>query len=581
MKYDLDTIRHSTAHVMASAVKNLYPRTKLGIGPTIEDGFYYDFDSNHRFSKSDFNKIIKEMSSIKRSKVPFERVEKSIDKAVKYVKEIGEPYKEMIIQDLKESGETKVSFYKTGSFVDLCRGPHVNNSSQIGEFEILSVAGAYWKGSEKNKMLQRIYATAWETRADLEDYLIKREQAKERDHRKIGKELDLFMISEEVGLGLPLWLPKGAAIRRELENFVVDLEKKYGFDHVYSPILGNLNLYKTSGHWQHYRNLMYSPVSIEEEQYLLRPMICPHHIVIYKHKPKSYRDLPVRIAEEGTVYRFEKSGELSGLSRVRSFTINDAHIFCTKDQIVSEVKSILGLISKLYKATGLKEYTLDLALKDNDKEKYVKGEKMWSEVEESLKEALDKSGEKYSIKKGEAAFYGPKIDVQAKDALGREFTLSTIQLDAYLPKKFNLEYTDSNGKKQTPLLIHRALIGSFERFFAFLIEHHAGKFPVWLSPIQTKILPIADRHNVYAQGVEKILKEHNIRVEVDSRNETLQSKIRDAQLEKVPYMLVVGDKEKVNKKVSVRERDKKELEVLEVEDFSTKILKKIHSERNV
>lgn len=581
MKYDLDTIRHSTAHVMASAVKNLYPRTKLGIGPTIEDGFYYDFDSNHRFSKSDFNKIIKEMSSIKRSKVPFERVEKSIDKAVKYVKEIGEPYKEMIIQDLKESGETKVSFYKTGSFVDLCRGPHVNNSSQIGEFEILSVAGAYWKGSEKNKMLQRIYATAWETRADLEDYLIKREQAKERDHRKIGKELDLFMISEEVGLGLPLWLPKGAAIRRELENFVVDLEKKYGFDHVYSPILGSLNLYKTSGHWQHYRNLMYSPVSIEEEQYLLRPMICPHHIVIYKHKPKSYRDLPVRIAEEGTVYRFEKSGELSGLSRVRSFTINDAHIFCTKDQIVSEVKSILGLISKLYKATGLKEYTLDLALKDNDKEKYVKGEKMWSEVEESLKEALDKSGEKYSIKKGEAAFYGPKIDVQAKDALGREFTLSTIQLDAYLPKKFNLEYTDSNGKKQTPLLIHRALIGSFERFFAFLIEHHAGKFPVWLSPIQTKILPIADRHNVYAQGVEKILKEHNIRVEVDSRNETLQSKIRDAQLEKVPYMLVVGDKEKVNKKVSVRERDKKELEVLEVEDFSTKILKKIHSERNV
>lgn len=581
MKYDLDTIRHSTAHVMAYAVKNLYPRTKLGIGPTIEDGFYYDFDSNHRFSKSDFNKIIKEMSSIKRSKVPFERVEKSIDKAVKYVKEIGEPYKEMIIQDLKESGETKVSFYKTGSFVDLCRGPHVNNSSQIGEFEILSVAGAYWKGSEKNKMLQRIYATAWETRADLEDYLIKREQAKERDHRKIGKELDLFMISEEVGLGLPLWLPKGAAIRRELENFVVDLEKKYGFDHVYSPILGSLNLYKTSGHWQHYRNLMYSPVSIEEEQYLLRPMICPHHIVIYKHKPKSYRDLPVRIAEEGTVYRFEKSGELSGLSRVRSFTINDAHIFCTKDQIVSEVKSILGLISKLYKATGLKEYTLDLALKDNDKEKYVKGEKMWSEVEESLKEALDKSGEKYSIKKGEAAFYGPKIDVQAKDALGREFTLSTIQLDAYLPKKFNLEYTDSNGKKQTPLLIHRALIGSFERFFAFLIEHHAGKFPVWLSPIQTKILPIADRHNVYAQGVEKILKEHNIRVEVDSRNETLQSKIRDAQLEKVPYMLVVGDKEKVNKKVSVRERDKKELEVLEVEDFSTKILKKIHSERNV
>ena len=581
MKYDLDTIRHSTAHVMASAVKNLYPRTKLGIGPTIEDGFYYDFDSNHRFSKSDFNKIIKEMTSIKRSKVPFERVEKSIDKAVKYVKEIGEPYKEMIIQDLKESGETKVSFYKTGSFVDLCRGPHVSNSSQIGEFEILSVAGAYWKGSEKNKMLQRIYATAWETRADLEDYLIKREQAKERDHRKIGKELDLFMISEEVGLGLPLWLPKGAAIRRELENFVVDLEKKYGFDHVYSPILGNLNLYKTSGHWQHYRNLMYSPVSIEEEQYLLRPMICPHHIVIYKHKPKSYRDLPVRIAEEGTVYRFEKSGELSGLSRVRSFTINDAHIFCTKDQIVSEVKSILGLISKLYKATGLKEYTLDLALKDNDKEKYVKGEKMWSEVEESLKEALDKSGEKYSIKKGEAAFYGPKIDVQAKDALGREFTLSTIQLDAYLPKKFNLEYTDSDGKKQTPLLIHRALIGSFERFFAFLIEHHAGKFPVWLSPIQTKILPIADRHNEYAQSVEKILKEHNIRVEVDSRNETLQSKIRDAQLEKVPYMRVVGDKEKVNKKVSVRERDKKELEVLEVEDFSTKILKKIHSERNV
>jgi len=581
MKYDLDTIRHSTAHVMASAVKNLYPRTKIGIGPTIEDGFYYDFDSNHRFSKSDFNKIIKEMSSIKRSKVPFERVEKSIDKAVKYVKEIGEPYKEMIIQDLKESGETKVSFYKTGSFVDLCRGPHVSNSSQIGEFEILSVAGAYWKGSEKNKMLQRIYATAWETRADLEDYLIKREQAKERDHRKIGKELDLFMISEEVGLGLPLWLPKGAAIRRELENFVVDLEKKYGFDHVYSPILGNLNLYKTSGHWQHYRNLMYSPVSIEEEQYLLRPMICPHHIVIYKHKPKSYRDLPVRIAEEGIVYRFEKSGELSGLSRVRSFTINDAHIFCTKDQIVSEVKNILGLINKLYKATGLKEYTLDLALKDNDKEKYVKGEKMWSEVEEALKEALDKSGEKYSIKKGEAAFYGPKIDVQAKDALGREFTLSTIQLDAYLPKKFNLEYTDSNGKKQTPFLIHRALIGSFERFFAFLIEHHAGKFPVWLSPIQTKILPIADRHNVYAQSVEKILKEHNIRVEVDSRNETLQSKIRDAQLEKVPYMLVVGDKEKINKKVSVRERDKKELEVLEVEDFSTKFLKKIHSERNV
>ena len=581
MKYDIDTIRHSTAHVMAAAVKNLYPKTKLGIGPTIEDGFYYDFDLSHRFSEVDFSKIESEMYKIKSEKTPFEKIEKNIDQAAVLVKKLSEPYKQELIKDLKKQGETKVSFYKTGDFVDLCRGPHVSNSAEIGEFKLLSVAGAYWRGSEKNKMLQRIYGTVWLKRSELENYLNRLEQAKERDHRKISKEQRLFMISDEVGQGLPIWLPAGAVIRRELENFVVALERKYGYQHVYTPHIGHLNLYKTSGHWQHYKDLMYSPISIEGEQYLLRAMNCPHHIVIYKNEPKSYRDLPLRLAEEGTVYRYEKSGELTGLSRVRVFTINDAHIFTTREQISSEVGDILKLAKHLYKAVGFSGFKIELALRDpKDKVKYVSGDKMWKDVEKALKEALDKSGEKYDIKIGEAAFYGPKIDLQAQDALGREFTISTIQLDSYLPDRFKLEYTDTKGKKQKPFLIHRALIGSFERFFAFLIEHHAGKFPLWLSPIQAVILPIADRHADYANEILTKLEDHGVRAKAEIENETLQAKIRQAQLQKIPYMLVVGDREKVKRNVSIRSRDNSKPEVMKLDQFIEKVTTEVEKEKN-
>ena len=581
MKYPLETIRHSASHVMAAAVKNLYPNTKLGIGPIIEGGYYYDFDSSHIFTKAEFKKIESEMWKIKKNKITFTKTLKQIDEAVKYSKKLSEPYKEEIIKDLKTQGEKKVSFYKTGSFVDLCKGPHVKDSSEIGEFKLLSVAGAYWRGSEKNKMLQRIYGTSWNTRKELENYLEKRDHAKELDHRKFGKDLDLFMISAEVGQGLPIWLPAGATIRRELEDFVVNLERKYGYEHVYSPHIGHLDLYKTSGHWQHYKELMYPPIVIEKEQYLLRAMNCPHHIIIFKNKPKSYKDLPVRIAEQGTVYRYEKSGELTGLSRVRIFTINDAHIFCTREQISSEVHKVLRLTKYLYKAVGFSGYSVELALRDpKDKKKYVPGDTMWEDVEKSLTQAIDKSGEKYDTKIGEAAFYGPKIDIQAKDALGREFTVSTIQLDAYLPKRFKLEYSDSKGMKQVPFLIHRALIGSFERFVAFLVEHHAGKLPVWLSPTQIKVLPIAQRHNEYAESLVESLANSSLRSKANLENKTLSLKIREAELEKVPFILVVGDKERVKKTVSVRTRGSKNQETLRLDIFTKNILAEIDKEKN-
>ena len=581
MKYELDTIRHSTAHIMASAIKKLYPKTKLGIGPTIMDGFYYDFDSSHRFSESDFEKIESEMYKIKSQSIPFERIEKEINQAIKYADEIDEPYKKILIKKLKSQGEKKVSFYKTGEFIDLCKGPHVANSSKIKEFKLLSVAGAYWQGSEKNKMLQRIYGTSWESKGLLAMYLEKKKQMIERDHRKIGKELGLFMISSEVGRGLPIWLPKGAKIRREIENFVVDMERKSGYEHVYSPHIGRLDLYKTSGHWQHYKDLMYPPIEIEGEKYLLRAMNCPHHIVIYKNTPTSYKKLPVRIAEEGTVYRYEKSGELAGLSRVRAFTINDAHIFCTREQISAEVQDILKLAKKLYKAVGFTQYKLELSLRDpKDKEKYVAGDSLWDDVEKSLKLALDKTGEKYEVKIGEAAFYGPKIDIQAQDSLGRELTISTIQLDAYLPKRFKLNYTDHKGQKQTPFLIHRALVGSFERFFAFLIEHHNGQFPLWLAPTQAIILPIAQRHNEYSTKIVSEMKASSVRAELNDTNETLQAKVRDAQLKKIPYIIVIGDREKVKKEISVRTLNDRALKNMDVKTFIDTVSEEVIQEKN-
>ena len=581
MKYELDTIRHSTAHIMASAIKKLYPKTKLGIGPTIMDGFYYDFDSSHRFSESDFEKIESEMYKIKSQSIPFERIEKEINQAIKYADEIDEPYKKILIKKLKSQGEKKVSFYKTGEFIDLCKGPHVANSSKIKEFKLLSVAGAYWQGSEKNKMLQRIYGTSWESKGLLAMYLEKKKQMIERDHRKIGKELGLFMISSEVGRGLPIWLPKGAKIRREIENFVVDMERKSGYEHVYSPHIGRLDLYKTSGHWQHYKDLMYPPIEIEGEKYLLRAMNCPHHIVIYKNTPTSYKKLPVRIAEEGTVYRYEKSGELAGLSRVRAFTINDAHIFCTREQISAEVQDILKLAKKLYKAVGFTQYKLELSLRNpKDKEKYVAGDSLWDDVEKSLKLALDKTGEKYEVKIGEAAFYGPKIDIQAQDSLGRELTISTIQLDAYLPKRFKLNYTDHKGQKQTPFLIHRALVGSFERFFAFLIEHHNGQFPLWLAPTQAIVLPIAQRHNEYSTKIVSEMKASSVRAELNDTNETLQAKVRDAQLKKIPYIIVIGDREKVKKEISVRTLNDRALKNMDVKTFIDTVSEEVIQEKN-
>ena len=546
----LHRMRHSASHIMAEAVLSLFPEAKFAIGPPIENGFYYDFDLPRSLTPEDLAVIEERMRESIAADRPFSREEVSKDEARRLF--AAQPYKLELIDDIEAE---KVSLYRHGSFVDLCAGPHVGSTGEVKAFKLTSVAGAYWRGDERRPMLQRIYGALFETQAQLDDYLQRLEEAQRRDHRRLGRELELFMTSSLVGAGLPLWLPKGATVRRLLEEYITKEERDAGYQHVYSPDIAKRDLYVKSGHWDHYKDLMFPPMQLEHEEMVLRPMNCPHHILIYSSKLRSYRDLPVRIAELGTMYRFEKSGVMGGLTRVRAMTLNDAHIFCRPDQIGSEFAGVVSLMEKAYRVLGISEYSYRLSLRDpKDKEKYVDNDEMWDLGEAKLRQAMDALGLPYVEVVGEAAFYGPKVDVQISDVLGREETLSTIQLDFHLPERFELTYIGEDGKEHQPVMIHRGVISTMERITAYLIELYGGAFPLWLAPVQAVVIPIADRHVEYAVAVAERLKEVDLRVEVDDRNERMNAKIRDAQLQKVPYMLVVGDKEIEGETANVRLR---------------------------
>lgn len=563
---------HTTSHIMAQAIKRLYPEVKLAIGPAIDEGFYYDFDVEKPFTDEDKAKIEEEMKKIIKEDLPLERFSLPREKAIELMSKKDEPYKVELIEDLPEGEE--ISFYSQGEFTDLCAGPHLMSTGKIKSIKILSSSSAYWRGSEKNKMLQRIYAISFPKSSELEEYLQLLEEAKQRDHRKIGKELDLFMTHELVGSGLPMYLPKGATVRRILERYIQDKEIKMGYNHVYTPSLANVELYKTSGHWDHYKEDMFPVMKMENEEMVLRPMNCPHHMLIYKNKMRSYRDLPIRIGELAHDFRYEASGNVCGLERVREMCQNDAHLFVRPDQIKEEFKKVVELILSVYKDFGFKDYTFRLSLRDkNDKEKYFDDDEMWNTAESQLRQILTELKLNFYEAEGEAAFYGPKLDVQIKTALGHDVTISTCQLDFLLPRRFELTYIGEDGKEHTPVVIHRAILGTFDRFLSFLIEETKGAFPTWLAPVQVKILPITDAHLEYANKVSEELQEKGIRVEVDLRNEKIGYKIREAQLEKVPYMLVVGEKEIEQNTVGVRSREEGDIGAVSVEEFIKKVCK--------
>ncbi len=563
----LEILRHSSAHLMAQAIKRLYKNVKLGVGPVIEGGFYYDVDIEESLTPEDLPLIEKEMKKIINENIEIVRKEVSRDEAVQLYKEIGDEYKLELIEAIP-AGET-VTIYEQGDFFDLCRGVHVPSTGKLKEFKLLSIAGAYWRGDSDNKMLQRIYGTAFFKKEDLAEHLRLLEEAKERDHRKIGKELDLFMNSQKVGQGLPMWLPKGATIRRIIERYIVDKESRLGYDHVYTPVMGSVDLYKTSGHWDHYQEDMFPVMEMDNEQLVLRPMNCPHHMMIYKHGIHSYRELPIRIAELGTMHRYEMSGALSGLQRVRGMTLNDAHIFVRPDQIKDEFKRVVGLVLEVYKDFNINDYSFRLSYRDpEDKEKYFDDDQMWEKAQSMLKEAMDDLGLNYFEAEGEAAFYGPKLDVQVKTALGKEETLSTVQLDFLLPERFDLNYVGEDGKQHRPVVIHRGVVSTMERFVAFLIEEYKGAFPTWLAPVQVQVIPVSpDVHFDYAKQVQELLQAEGIRVEIDDRNEKIGYKIREAQMQKTPYMLVVGDNEVAEKAVNVRKYGEQKSEVVSFETF--------------
>ena len=555
---------HTTSHIMAQAVKRLFPDVKFAIGPAIDEGFYYDFDVEKPFTEEDKAKIENEMKKIIKENIEIERFSLPREKALDLMKD--QPYKKELIEELEEGEE--ISFYKQGDFTDLCAGPHLMSTGKIKVVKILSSSGAYWRGSEKNKMLQRIYAISFPKASQLEEYLNKLEEARQRDHRKIGKALDLFMTHELVGSGLPMYLPNGATIRRLLERYIQDKEIKMGYKHVYTPSMANSELYKVSGHWEHYKEDMFPVMKIGNEELVLRPMNCPHHMLIYKNKLHSYRDLPVRIGELAHDFRYEDSGAVCGLERVREMCQNDAHLFVRPDQIKEEVGRVVKLILSVYEDFGFKDYEFRLSLRDkNDKEKYFDDDDMWEKAESQLREILKELGIEFYEAEGEAAFYGPKLDVQLKSAIGHDVTVSTCQLDFLLPERFKLEYVGEDGEKYRPVVIHRAILGTFDRFMAFLIEETKGAFPVWLSPVQVKILPISDKQNEYGEKVKARLEEKGIRVELDNRNEKIGYKIREAQLEKIPYMLVVGDKEVESNSVSVRSREDGDIGIQSLDDF--------------
>ncbi|MCS7309724.1 MAG: threonine--tRNA ligase [Armatimonadetes bacterium] len=549
---DLETLRHSTAHLMAQAVLELYPGTKLAIGPPVEDGFYYDVDPPQPITGDDLPRIEERMREIAQRDLPIERIEMPRIEALKLVRELGQDYKVEIIEEIPE--EETISFYRQGDFIDLCRGPHVERTSQIKHFKLLSIAGAYWRGDARNKMLTRLYGTAWFTEEELQDYLRRMEEAKRRDHRKLGRELGIFLITPEVGSGLPLWLPKGAILRDTLETFLKKEQLKRGYLPVVTPHIGKLDLYKTSGHWYKYQESMFHPIQVEDEEYMLKPMNCPHHIQIYKSETRSYRDLPLRLAEFGTVYRYEQSGELGGLTRVRGFTVDDSHIFVTPEQLEDEFKNVVELVLYVFERLGLEEYRARVGLRDPKSDKYVGSDEAWEQAQSAILQAVEHMGIQYTVAEGEAAFYGPKLDFLAKDCLGRMWQLGTVQVDYTLPERFDLEYIGPDGRPHRPVMIHRAPFGSLERLIGILIEHYGGAFPLWLAPVQVIVLPIADRHVPYAQQIRQRLEEEGFRVEVDARNEKTGFKVREAELQKIPYMLVVGDRDMQNGTVSVRKR---------------------------
>lgn len=548
----LGILRHSTAHLMAQAIKRLFPEVKFGVGPAIETGFYYDTDTEETISEDDLEAIEKEMKKITSESLPIVRDELSREEALELFK--NDPYKVELIQDLPD--DEVISIYKQGDFVDLCRGIHLPLTSDIKVFKLLSLAGAYWRGNSDNKMMQRVYGTAFFKQADLDEFLRLREEAKERDHRKLGKELDLFMVDPEIGSGLPFWLPKGATIRRVIERYIVDKEVSLGYEHVYTPIMADAKLYQQSGHWDHYQDDMFPPMDMGDGELLvLRPMNCPHHMKIFGKETRSYRDLPLRIAELGQMHRYEKSGALSGLQRVREMTLNDAHVFVRPDQIKEEFRRVINLILEVYKDFNITDYRFRLSLRDpENKEKYFDDDEMWKKAEGMLRETLDEMEIDYYEAIGEAAFYGPKLDVQVKTAIGLEETLSTVQLDFLLPEKFDLTYVGEDGQDiHRPVVIHRGVVSTMERFIAYLIEEYKGAFPTWLAPVQARIIPVSlEAHMEYAEQVKNQLQQAGMRVEIDTRNEKMGYKIRDAQTMKIPYQIIVGDNEIDSETINVR-----------------------------
>ncbi|MBI5152592.1 threonine--tRNA ligase [Candidatus Peregrinibacteria bacterium] len=572
-KSHLEPMRHSCEHVLTMAMLRLWPgKIKAAMGPATEEGFYFDFDSEIKISEDDFSKIEKEMAKIIKENLLIIKDEMTVAEAKKFFNSNvykGNEYKHEWLDSIKSRGE-KVSIYWLGekghdvpkTFVDICSGPHVKSTGKIGPFKLLKIAGAYWHGDEKNKMLQRIYGTCFATQADLDAYINQIEEAQKRDHRKLGKELGIFMLSPEVGGGLPLWLPKGAIVRDLLIDFMKKQQIERGYSPVVTPHIGKLDLYKTSGHYDNYRDHMYNPIKVDEEEFLLKAMNCPHHAMIYKNSQHSYRDLPVRLAEFGTVYRYEASGELSGLVRVRGFTQDDAHLFVRPDQLKDEFLGVLDLTLFVLNKLGFKDFRARLGLRDKKKDKYMGNDKLWDRAEKDIEEAVKQSKLTYAKEPGEAAFYGPKLDFVVKDVIGREWQLGTIQVDYNLPERFKLEYIDENSSAVRPVMIHRAPFGSLERFIGILIEHFAGAFPVWLAPVQAKILSISDQFNAYAKKVAEELKTAGMRVEIDSANESLGKKIRNAEMEKVPYMIVVGEKERAANTICVRDYATKKQEVM-------------------
>lgn len=577
----LEVIRHSTAHLTAQAVKRLFgaKEVKLGVGPVIEDGFYYDMDLEHSLNPEDLQKIEKEMERIVNENLPITRREVSRAEALDIFRELEDPYKIELIEALPE--DSIITIYDQGEFFDLCRGPHVPSTGKLKVFKLLSVAGAYWRGDSKNKMLQRIYGTAFNKKPELEQHLHFLEEAKKRDHRKLGKELGMFTFSNLVGQGLPIWLPNGAKLRRTLERYIVDLEEKLGYSHVYTPVLGNVELYKTSGHWEHYQEDMFPVMAMDNEELVLRPMNCPHHMMVYKSDLRSYRDLPIRIAELGMMHRYEMSGALTGLHRVRAMTLNDAHLFVRPDQIKDEFARVIQLIQQVYKDFGISDYRFRLSYRDpQDTEKYFPNDEMWEMSQRMLREVVEDLDLPFFEAEGEAAFYGPKLDVQIRTALGKEETLSTVQLDFLLPERFELEYIGDDGQKHRPVVIHRGVISTMERFTAFLLENFAGALPLWLAPVQAKVIPVSTAFDDYARKVEDELRLSGVTIEADLRNEKLGYKIREAQLEKIPYMFVIGENEMNANSVSVRKRGEGDIGSMPLEE-AAKLLRNEIADRTI